>query len=251
MTDTRRDVLRSGIGTLAAGGLASNAGGLRGVGETADSERESEPAALEDAVELLAESQVKNGHACSHAKFDDRTPLDAGETVDNAPTVDETHVIWEVDHAGVDRGYVAFDAEEHFHEGPFVFYTFAGAVRPLVGTTVVQAPLSDEDCEYLDEYAVVNPDDGSILLGVGARSVPFYTDVDGTVRAAGVDAALADWQVGLLGTDLVRDVIETFWTNGGDTATAVETDGGGSSSVPASRAVETGGLGVAQESELS
>lgn len=211
---TRRDVLESGIGAAIAAGFARGAD--PGEHAPADSERADSAAAGE--LEVLAEAQVDHAHACSHAKFDDRVPLDAGEGVADAPTVAETHTVWAVDHDA--PGYVGFDAEAHFHDGPFVFYTFEGAVRPLVGTTVERAVVADEDCEELDEYTKVEPLDGEILLAAGERSVSFYADASGVVGEAGVEAAFADWQLGLLDTDGLRAVAGAYWLDGGNAARA-------------------------------
>jgi len=211
---TRRDVLESGIGAAIATGLAR---GIDPGGRVADSEHAAATAAGE--LELLAEAQVDHAHACSHAKFDDRVPLDAGEEVADAPTVAETHTVWEVSHDT--PGYVAFDAEAHFHDGPFVLYTVAGTVRPLVGTTVERAVVADADCEELDEYTKVEPSGGEILLAAGERSVSFYADASGVVGEAGVEAAFADWGLGLLDTDGLRAVAKAYWLDGGDTARAL------------------------------
>lgn len=197
----------------------------------------------ESTIELLAEEQVDHSHACSHAKFDDPVPLDAGATVEDAPTVDETHTIWEVSHDG--PGYVVFDVESHWYDGPFVFYTVEGAVRPLVGTTDERAPVSDEDCEELDEYAKVDADDGEIVLAAGTRSVPFYADADSVVGTQGVEDALDDWRRGLLETDLLRAVIEAWWLDCENTAgenSVSENAAGEEQSVPGGSDVATGRL---------
>ena len=203
----RRDVLETGFGAALAG--------LTGSGVSA---RDEPTAADGETMELLAEGFVDHSHACSHAKFDDRVPLDAGESVDDPPVVDETHTVWEVSHG--DPGYVAFDPEGPVEPPPFVFYTVDGTVRPLVGETVERAPVSDDDCEELDEYTMVDPVDGELMLAVGARSVSLYADGDGVVHEVGVEAAFADWRLGLLGTDVLRAVAEAYWLDSAETARA-------------------------------
>ncbi|MCU4925471.1 rhodanese-like domain-containing protein [Halobacteria archaeon AArc-dxtr1] len=117
-------------------------------------------------VELLAESSVGHIHACSHATFDDRTPLAAAGAAADAPTVADTHVIWDVTHED-DYGYVTFDAEAHAHNGAFVFYVAEGVVHTVVGTELERDVVDDDTCEVLDTYVVVAPDEGQIVLGVG------------------------------------------------------------------------------------
>lgn len=91
---------------------------------TADSEPESEP--VEEILELVGEEAVDHEHACLHAEYDEQAPLEGGESDADAPTVDETHVIWKVTYVG-DHGYVVFAAGEHPHSGQFGFYTADGS----------------------------------------------------------------------------------------------------------------------------
>ena len=114
-------------------------------------------------LELLAEANLDHDHACFHAEYDERTPLEAGGSVDDAPTVSDTHVIWEVTYED-DGGYVRFDADSHSYTGPFVFYTAGGSASPVNGTELVQETVPDEDCSELDEYLQVEPEDGRIVL---------------------------------------------------------------------------------------
>ncbi|ARS88313.1 hypothetical protein [Natrarchaeobaculum aegyptiacum] len=116
-------------------------------------------------LELLAEASVDHDHACFHAEYDDRTPLEAGDSVEESPTESHTHVIWDVTYDG-DSGYVRFDADAHAHGGPIVFYTAGGSATPVDGTELVQDTVPDEDCSKLDEYLQVEPDDGQIVLEV-------------------------------------------------------------------------------------
>ncbi len=172
---TRREVIRTGGGVLAltAAGCLNSDGESPDDGddeeppETVDDEEETqpdtEPEPEEVTLELLAEEDIDHDHACLHAEFDERTPLEAGTSADDAPTADETHVIWEVTYEG--EGYVRFDADAHSYDGPFVFYTADGTVGVVEGTETERDEVPDDDCEPLDEYFVVEvPEDGVILL---------------------------------------------------------------------------------------
>lgn len=119
----------------------------------------------EQRLELLAESQINHEHACSHAKWDPRTPLEAGTNTEDAPSVDRTHVIWEVTHQG-EQGVVTFDAESHHYDGPFVFYVAGGTVAVLVGDHLETASVADEVCDDLDRYVLIEPAGGEIQLEV-------------------------------------------------------------------------------------
>ena len=147
---TRRGALKAGAGALtvtAATGFA-----------TGQSE--------EHVLELLAEENIDHDHACLHGDFDERTPLEAGETVDDAPSVDDTHVIWEATYQG--EGYVVFDADGHFDDGPFVFYTADGSVQAVEGTELERGGV--DACDSLDEYVQIEPEDGRIALELIADS---------------------------------------------------------------------------------
>ncbi|APX98063.1 hypothetical protein [Natronorubrum daqingense] len=146
---TRRNALIVGIGALTTAGTASYG--------AAQTESTDEP------FELLAEENIDHEHACLHAEYDERTSLEAGESVDDAPTVDDTHVIWEVTD-GSDQGYVVFDADGHHYDGPFVFYTTNGTVSPVTGTEVEDGTVDDDSCGPLDAYVVIEPDGGRIEL---------------------------------------------------------------------------------------
>ncbi len=126
---------------------------------------EHEEESTERSLELLAEEEIDHGHACLHAEFDPRTPLEAGESADESPTESDTHVIWEVTYEG-DAGYVGFDADEHERDESFVFYTAYGSAVPVQGTVVDEGVVGDDDCSDLDEYIQVAPDDGQIVLEV-------------------------------------------------------------------------------------
>lgn len=116
-------------------------------------------------LELLAEARVDHEHACSHAKWDPRTPLEAGTSEEDAPSVDRTHVIWEVTHES-EVGFVNFDAEAHRHDGPFVFYLAGGTATVTIGEHLETEPVPDEVCKELDRYVRVTPDAGQIQLEV-------------------------------------------------------------------------------------
>ncbi|APX98064.1 hypothetical protein [Natronorubrum daqingense] len=96
-----------------------------------------------------------------------RTSLEATEARDDAPVVDDTHVIWEATYEG-EHGHVDFDAAAHSHDGPFVFYTADGEADPVTGTELDRDSVEDDDCEPLDEYVEVEPDDGHIVLELTA-----------------------------------------------------------------------------------
>jgi len=167
-------------------------------------------------MELLAEENVDHDHACLHALHDERTPLTASQSVANAPTVDDTHVIWDVTYEG--DGYVRFDADSHHYDGPFVFYTYAGTVELADGTETGRDDVPDEDCEPLDEYVVVEvPDDGMIELELvaddkGELTVRSYANQDGIVDTDGLRDAVDDWRVDKIDTDLLQDVVDAWET---------------------------------------
>jgi len=166
MEATRRTVLCSGVGSLS---IISLTGCTEGNAEDQRDEQDERSATDEQentggSLELLAEEEIDHEHACLHAEFDERTPLEAGESADDTPTVEETHVIWEVTYVG-ESGYLAFDAASHHYDGPFVFYTAAGTVEVVHGSDVDRDIVGDS-CPELDEYLVVEPDDGAIVLEV-------------------------------------------------------------------------------------
>ncbi len=169
-----------------------------------------------ESLELLAEENVDHDHACLHALHDERTPLEAGGSVGNAPTVDDTHVIWDVTYDG--EGYVRFDADAHHYDGPFVFYTYSGTVEVVDGTEEERDDVPDDDCEPLDEYIVVGvPDDGVIELEViaddeGELTVESYANDDGVVDTDGLREAVDDWRVDRIDTDLLHDVVDVWET---------------------------------------
>lgn len=117
-----------------------------------------------EGVELLGEENVDHEHACLHGDHDDRTPLDPGASVGDAPVVSDTHVIWNATVSG-DEGYVSFDADAHFADGPFVFYFADGHVEPVDGEVLERGDVGA--CDTLDQYVQVEvPDDGQIDLEI-------------------------------------------------------------------------------------
>lgn len=171
---SRRQFVDAVAGTVASIGLAGclsndgdGGGGTdgdeAGTDNSSSGENDEEnDDATERTLELLAEEEIDHEHACLHAEFDERTALEAGDEPDTGPTVDETHVIWEVTYLG-DAGYVSFDADAHQFDGPFVFYLADGTATPERGTEVERADVGDA-CEPLDEYLQIEPDDGQITL---------------------------------------------------------------------------------------
>ncbi|MDQ2048948.1 rhodanese-like domain-containing protein [Natronolimnohabitans sp. A-GB9] len=190
MNRSRRAVLKSGVGVLSVGILAGCSDETESDGsastddadpessDPADSESDagdedekteeesaddSDPEPADEPLELLAEGAVDHIHACSHAKFDERESLEAGDSTADAPTIDETHTIWDVSYQG-DHGQVVFDAAAHHRSGPFVFYTANGTAYAVVGTELEREAVDDDTCDLLDRYVVVEPDDGQIEL---------------------------------------------------------------------------------------
>ncbi len=132
-----------------------------GPGPEPDPDPDPEPGP-EHTLELLAEQNVDHDHACTHGDYDTRTPLDAGNSPDAGTVVDDDHVIWAVTYEG-NEGYVTFDADGHWYDGPFVFYMADGSADP------VDAPVLDSGgvpaCDSLDSYVEVEtPDNGQIVL---------------------------------------------------------------------------------------
>ncbi|GAB7019894.1 PKD domain-containing protein [Halostagnicola bangensis] len=143
----------------------SGSGPGSGPGTDPEPDPKPEPDPTTYSLELLGEQNVNHAHACTHGDYDERTPLEAGDTADTGPIVDDDHVIWEVTYEGED-GYVTFDAEAHWYDGPFVFYTAFGSVEPVDAEVLERGGVDDEEhCDTLDEYIEVEtPDDGTIDL---------------------------------------------------------------------------------------
>jgi len=206
---TRRNTLEAGSGALAVaviGGHTTTA--------SAESDDDEASDADEQTLELLAEEEIDHDHACIHGEHDERTPLEAGESADDASTVEETHVIWEVTYEG-ESGYVEFDAEEHFYDGPFVFYTADGTVEPVDGTELERGAVDDEEyCPSLDEYVEIEvSDDGVIVLEVVADApIDEYANDDGVIDMDGLQAAVDDWRVGNLDEDQLHEVGDAWET---------------------------------------
>ncbi|WP_255192525.1 hypothetical protein [Natronobeatus ordinarius] len=206
---TRRKVFKAGTGALA---VAIMGGYPTAVSATSDDDDEASETKGQS-LELLAEGSVGHAHACSHAKFDDRTPLSAAETKADAPTVDDTHVIWEVTYDG-EQGYVTFDADGHWRDGPFVFYLADGTANVVEGTEVERDDVDDDDCEFLDEYLVADHANGQITLELVAQSpLEEYATENGVVETEGLRGAIDDWREGDTETELLRDVIDA-WRSG-------------------------------------
>ncbi|GAB7019891.1 twin-arginine translocation signal domain-containing protein [Halostagnicola bangensis] len=172
---SRRTALKAGVGAISMAVLAGCASddaseetddGTEtpddGDDDGSESDPDSEPE--EHSLELLVEENVAHEHACLHSDFDDRMPLEASDSSEDAPTEEETHVIWEISYEG-DQGYFAFDADAHEYDGPFVFYTAEGSAEPVEGTEQERDAVDDDECETLDEYVEVEtPEDGRIVL---------------------------------------------------------------------------------------
>ncbi|WP_255192524.1 PKD domain-containing protein [Natronobeatus ordinarius] len=123
-----------------------------------------DPDSDEYVLELLAEQSVDHDHACLHGDYDDRTPLEAGNSPESAPVESDDHVIWSVTYEGT-AGYVTFDATDHWYDGPFVFYMADGSVEPTEADVLESGDVADEYCDTLEEYIKVEtPDDGTIVL---------------------------------------------------------------------------------------
>lgn len=117
-----------------------------------------------DGVELLIETNVDNDHACTHDEYDDRTPLDAGDSPEDAPVVTDDHVIWNVTTDG-GEGVVQFDNTEHdVYPGldSWVFYYADGDLEPTDGEVLETGDVPE--CG-LDSYVEVEtPEDGVFNL---------------------------------------------------------------------------------------
>ncbi|NUB93615.1 hypothetical protein HT576_21775 [Haloterrigena sp. SYSU A121-1] len=147
---TRRQTLKRSAGVLTVAAVTGHA--------MAQSE--------EHVLELLAEVNVDHEHACLHGDYDDRVSLEAGSSAEEATTVDETHVVWEVTYQN--DGYVAFDIDGYANGDSFVFYTADGSARAVSGTEIERKSVTD--CDSLDEYVKIEPEDGKIVLELIADS---------------------------------------------------------------------------------
>ncbi|MCX2818739.1 hypothetical protein EGH25_05155 [Haladaptatus sp. F3-133] len=137
--------------------------------EKQEPEVETEETGERKAIELLAEKEVNHEHACLHGGYDDRVPLTGGDSAEDAPVINETHVTWNVTHHG-EEGYVSFDTEPYDHNGSFVFYTADGSAEP-VGSDIAGNGNVGE-CESLEEYIKVEkPSDGVISLQLVGESL--------------------------------------------------------------------------------
>ncbi len=143
----------------------SGSGSDPGTDPDPEPEPDPEPDPTTHTLELLGEQNVDHAHACTHGDYDERTPLEAGDSPDSGTVVDDDHVIWEVTYED-DKGYVTFDADSHWYDGPFVFYTAFGSVEPVDAEVLERGGVDDEEhCDTLDEYIEVEtPDDGTIDL---------------------------------------------------------------------------------------
>lgn len=145
----------------------NDASNPNGSGETSDSAG-NESGSGGGSLELLAEAGIDHEHACLHAEFDERKPLEAGSAEDSPTTVEETHVMWEVAIEG-ESGYISFDVASHEHDGPFVFYTAGGAATPVVGSEGERDAVPEDACTDLEEYVQVSPEDGQLTIEVTAE----------------------------------------------------------------------------------
>ena len=137
--------------------------------EKQEPEVETEETGERKAIELLAEKEVNHEHACLHGGYDDRVPLTGGDSAEDAPVINETHVTWNVTHHG-EEGYVSFDTEPYDHNGSFVFYTADGSAEP-VGSDITENGNVGE-CDSLEEYIKVEkPSDGVISLQLVGESL--------------------------------------------------------------------------------
>jgi hypothetical protein len=137
--------------------------------EKQEPEVETEETGERKAIELLAEKEVNHEHACLHGGYDDRVPLTGGDSAEDAPVVNETHVTWNVTYHG-GEGYVSFDTEPYDHNGSFVFYTADGSAEP-VGSDIAGNG-SVGECDSLEEYIKVEkPSDGVISLQLVGESL--------------------------------------------------------------------------------
>ncbi|NGM69622.1 hypothetical protein G6M89_11495 [Natronolimnobius sp. AArcel1] len=111
-------------------------------------------------IKFLVETEIDNSHACFHGDYDSRTALDGGDEPGSGPVLEDDHVIWNVTAEG-ESGYVTFDTEPHWWDGPFVFYTADGTADPVDAEVVERGEV--DECATLDSYVQVEtPEDGLI-----------------------------------------------------------------------------------------
>lgn len=111
--------------------------------------------------------------ACGHMEFDDTESVEGGSSADDAPSVSGTHQPFEVSFDG-DAGYVVFesggshDDEEHDDDQSESIALFArgGSVNVIEG----EAEHADdaENCSFIDEYVVVELDNGHAVIELRA-----------------------------------------------------------------------------------
>ncbi|GAB3017499.1 hypothetical protein [Natronobiforma cellulositropha] len=206
MKCTRRHLLSS-----AARGTTVAAAGVTALGSVGTAS--ADDTAVRQSLELLAERQVDHSHACLHALYDEREPLDAGGSATSAPTVGGTHVIWEATYEG-ETGYVTFDASTHWWDGPFVFYSAYGSLEAVTGTELERESVADSECRGLDEYVRIDPEDDLVTLALSVEvPVATYAGSDGTIDVDGLQTAVDDWRDDVISTAHLQNVVAA-WERG-------------------------------------
>jgi hypothetical protein len=160
---TRRQLLAA-----AGAGLLGTAAGCAGV---LGSDDETEMTLMIERIRDSSDAGETGGgavsagalvHTCSHLEELEPFSLDAAESQSEAATAN-AHEPYTVTLPG-DAGYVAFEPSDDAQYG---FFAADGTVSVATGT-VVHEEDGVEDCDTIDRYAVVEPEDGEIVVELSA-----------------------------------------------------------------------------------
>ena len=145
-------------------------------------------------VNFLAETNVDHDHAAFHGEVDQRHAVDAGDALGEGPVLEEDHLYWNVTYEG-SAGYVTFDTEPHFYDGPFVFYVANGDVEPVNADVIEREEVGEiegagnvYETDTIEEYIKVEtPESGEIEFRISED-----LEADGTTAENDFAGIVAD-----------------------------------------------------------
>lgn len=146
------------LGAVASGSLAAVAGCGYLDGETTEMTLMIERVRPNEGDAATTVSLVELQHVCSHLRELEHTDIEASNDKDN-PATASAHLPYTVALSG-GNGYLSFSPRE---DGQFGFFVADGTVAIEAGTTHTEQN-GDIDCGEIDRYAVVEPDDGPIVV---------------------------------------------------------------------------------------